>query len=87
MDLDPDPLVRGADPDPHQMSRIPTKCHGSPTMVFFMLPHLPTLMSNSFGSENHLKLDVKEEESESEEGIGRTVMVDLSSAVVDKQER
>jgi hypothetical protein len=47
----------------------------------------PTLMNNSFGSENHLKLDVKEEESESEEGIERTVMVDLSSSVVDKQER
>jgi hypothetical protein len=40
-----------------------------------------------FGSENHLKLDVKEEESESEEGIERTVMVDLSSSVGDKQER
>jgi hypothetical protein len=44
-------------------------------------------MCNSFGSENHLKLDVKEEESESEEGIERTVMVDLSSSVGDKQER
>jgi hypothetical protein len=77
--LDPDPLFRGADPDPHQMSRIPN--------TDIMLPHLLTLMRYSFDSENHLKLDVKEEESESEEGIERTVMVDLSSSVVDKQER
>jgi len=40
-----------------------------------------------FGSENHLKLDVKEEESESEEGMERTVMVDLANSVVDEQER
>jgi hypothetical protein len=26
-DPDPDPLVRGTDPDPHQK-----KCHGSPTV-------------------------------------------------------